>query len=452
METLKHPHPSNPALVVPLGQPLPPPSKRPAPRQKPPPAVHLIAGGLGGMCGSIVTAPFDVVKTRLQSDLFQQRVAGPAKASSRTGIRALLYNFVDTAVILRDVYRYEGPTALFKGLGPTLAGVVPGRYATLACAELAKAKADRPSSRILNRSINFFVYGNGKHVYAEWFNHGIENTPVHLAAAATAGESAAPLGRSTALSLTLFACRSKGVATAAATNPIWVVKTVMQLQQHQRQFPSSNSPPLTSSSSPSPSSKRPLPNPPKSKQQIFSHSFRSLSSPPLPLASPPPRPTSYSTAVMIFRTQGVRGFYKGLSASLLGVTEGTIQWGLYEQFKRMAKAGTAEEEEAGWRVSIAAGAAKLVATVITYPHEVIRTRLRQPVPPSGIPKYVSLVQAFQLVVKEEGWRALYGGMSPHLLRVVPNAITMFWVYERVIGLAEKRQAEKTRTDEEARIE
>ncbi|GAA5943735.1 hypothetical protein JCM1841_002540 [Sporobolomyces salmonicolor] len=403
METLKHPHPSNPALVVPLGQPLPPPSKRPAPRQKPPPAVHLIAGGLGGMCGSIVTAPFDVVKTRLQSDLFQQRVAGPAKASSRTGIRALLYNFVDTAVILRDVYRYEGPTALFKGLGPTLAGVVPGR------------------------SINFFVYGNGKHVYAEWFNHGIENTPVHLAAAATAG-----------------------VATAAATNPIWVVKTVMQLQQHQRQFPSSNSPPLTSSSSPS--SKRPLPNPPKSKQQIFSHSFRSLSSPPLPLASPPPRPTSYSTAVMIFRTQGVRGFYKGLSASLLGVTEGTIQWGLYEQFKRMAKAGTAEEEEAGWRVSIAAGAAKLVATVITYPHEVIRTRLRQPVPPSGIPKYVSLVQAFQLVVKEEGWRALYGGMSPHLLRVVPNAITMFWVYERVIGLAEKRQAEKTRTDEEARIE
>lgn len=84
--------------------------------------------------------------------------------------------------------------------------------------------------------------------------------------------------------------------------------------------------------------------------------------------------------------------------------------------------------------------------------QVIRTRLRQPVPPSGIPKYVSLVQAFQLVVKEEGWRALYGGMSPHLLRVVPNAITMFWVYERVIGLAEKRQAEKTRTDEEARIE
>jgi len=43
-----------------------------------------------------------------------------------------------------------------------------------------------------------------------------------------------------------------------------------------------------------------------------------------------------------------------------------------------------------------------------------------------------------LVLREEGWKALYGGMSPHLLRVVPNAVTMFWVYERVLNLAEQR--------------
>lgn len=33
----------------------------------------------------------------------------------------------------RDVYRYEGPSALFKGLGPTLVGVMPGRYETSLC-------------------------------------------------------------------------------------------------------------------------------------------------------------------------------------------------------------------------------------------------------------------------------------------------------------------------------
>lgn len=64
--------------------------------------------------------------------------------------------------------------------------------------------------------------------------------------------------------------------------------------------------------------------------------------------------------------------------------------------------------------------------------KVIRTRLRQPSPPGQPPRYTSLVQSFKLVLAEEGWRALYGGLSPHLLRVVPNAITMYFVYEKVV--------------------
>lgn len=73
----------------------------------------------------------------------------------------------------------------------------------------------------------------------------------------------------------------------------------------------------------------------------------------------------------IFREEGVRGFYKGLSASYLGVTEGTIQWTLYEYLKRMTantegRGGTAE-----WLGMLgSAGTAKCVASLITYPHEV----------------------------------------------------------------------------------
>ncbi|GAA5972659.1 hypothetical protein JCM11641_002962 [Rhodosporidiobolus odoratus] len=386
MAVTHDPHPTNPALTAPLGQPLPPPPKR-QPRQKPPPAVYLVAGGLGGMCGSIVTAPFDVVKTRLQSDLFQAKVVESAKGPTRTGVKGLLWNFVDTGKILRDVYKYEGPAALFKGLGPTLGGAVPAR------------------------SINFFVYGNGKHIYAELLNGGKENTVVHLASAATAG-----------------------VATAAATNPIWVVKTVLQLQQQEKKLASSSTPPPASSS---PTLKHPLPSAPKPSNQIFSHSFRSLSCPPLPLDTPARKPTSWSTTVLIFKTQGIKGFYRGLSASLLGVTEGTIQWSLYEQFKKSVKAQNGEDS--GWQVSAAAGAAKLVATVITYPHEVVRTRLRQPLPASGIPKYTSLVQSFRVILAEEGWRTFYSGLSPHLMRVIPNAIVMYSVYEGLLGWVEKVQ-------------
>ncbi|KDE09596.1 hypothetical protein MVLG_00004 [Microbotryum lychnidis-dioicae p1A1 Lamole] len=386
----------SPSLLTDAPPPLASSSSSSSQRSRPPPAVHLVAGGLGGMCGSVVTAPFDLVKTRLQSDMFHSTSTSTSTSTSATStlprgpIRQLLGAFADTGRILRDIYKYEGPTALFKGLGPTLVGVVPGR------------------------SINFFVYGNGKQIYADAFNHGKENAFVHLSAAATAG-----------------------VITATATNPIWVVKTVMQLQQQQRPGNSSSS---TSSSSAA--SRKPLPSFPTTVNRAtatlssFSHSFRSITSPPLPLST---KPTSYTTTMRIYRKEGIRGFYKGLSASLLGVTEGTIQWGLYEQFKLLARKGQSLEERekvgnGGWRVSVAAGSAKLVATMITYPHEVIRTRLRQPSPPGQSPRYTSLLQSFKLVLAEKGWRALYGGMSPHLLRVVPNAVTMFWVYEKVVGM------------------
>ena len=94
-----------------------------------------------------------------------------------------------------------------------------------------------------------------------------------------------------------------------------------------------------------------------------------------------------------------------------------------------------------------AGTAKCVASLITYPHEVrcfchsmhslirfqvIRTRLRQPVGPNGIVKYSGLLQTLRLVAAEEGVKALYGGLSAHLMRVVPNAAVMYSIYEGVL--------------------
>lgn len=169
----------------------------------------------------------------------------------------------------------------------------------------------------------------------------------------------------------------------------------MQLQQQERTHSSPSSSRPSSSSLPR-STPRPLPPPPNPHSSPhFSHSFRSLTSPPLPLASPPPRPTSYSTTLQIYRTEGIRGFYKGLSASLLGVTEGTIQWSLYEQFKKIAKAEQIKSNGAsggdateGWRVSMAAGMAKLVATVITYPHEVRFPPLLSPLSHDALTKFL----------------------------------------------------------------
>ncbi|KAJ3741987.1 mitochondrial carrier protein RIM2 [Lentinula detonsa] len=310
---------------------------------------HFAAGGLGGMCGAIVTSPFDVVKTRLQSDLFRKKhvisVVGGSNGSVVVGAPRsssnLLYNFVETGHILRDIYREESPRALFKGLGPTLVGVIPAR------------------------SINFFTYGNGKQIIANTFNDGKENSYVHLCAAAIAG-----------------------IATGTATNPIWVVKTRLQLEANTR-------------------------NSTTGTQQRFAGG-------------------SWIMIKNIMRDEGIRGFYKGLSASYLGVTEGTIQWVLYERLKRLS-AGT--ENQGGVQAWLgmlgSAGSAKCIATLITYPHEVIRTRLRQP-SVNGVMKYTGLLQTLRLVIAEEGARSLYNGLSAHLMRVVPNAAVMYSIYEGVL--------------------
>jgi hypothetical protein len=65
----------------------------------------MIVYSLGGMTGAVVTSPFDVVKTRLQSDLFthsaSQTVSPGAFAAGAVKARGGLWHFVDTVYLIR---------------------------------------------------------------------------------------------------------------------------------------------------------------------------------------------------------------------------------------------------------------------------------------------------------------------------------------------------------------
>ncbi|KAG0148690.1 hypothetical protein CROQUDRAFT_654523 [Cronartium quercuum f. sp. fusiforme G11] len=379
-------------------------------RSNPPGWVHFVAGGLGGMCGATVTAPFDLVKTRLQSSMYRLSSSfspDPQKASlskfepSRPGGR-ILYHFIDTGRMIRDIQRNEGFRALFRGLGPTLAGAMPAR------------------------SINFYVYGTGKELYTRLLTPGQDSSSVvHICAAVTAG-----------------------IATATATNPIWVVKTRLQLD-----IPPSTST-LSGFTRTQISGATPRVNPISAENSRLVQ--RTTAAKALPHVSPfssrsahmlqAALTPSFQCMVRIYRQEGILGFYRGLSASYLGVAEGTIQWTLYEKFKRWG-VGSKPEEIPGsehWsKQMLAAGSAKLMATGITYPHEVVRTRMRQKPPAApALPKYTGLYTTFKTVFAEEGIRAFYGGLSAHLLRVVPNAIVMYTVYETALSISRGRAAAK----------
>ncbi|KAK4609099.1 hypothetical protein CLAFUW4_14392 [Fulvia fulva] len=322
------------------------------------PWAHFVAGGLGGMTAATLTSPLDVLKTRLQSTFYQDQLAAMREAKgmppphTMSPLRAGWLHISETGQILGQIPKVEGWRALFKGLGPNLVGVVPAR------------------------AINFWAYGNGKRVYSNLFFDGKETAGVHLLSAATAG-----------------------IITGTATNPIWLVKTRLQLDKQN--------------------------------------------------AGPGGQGRQYQNAmdciVKTFRHEGIRGLYRGLTASYLGVSESTLQWMLYEQAKSSLNKRQLDLEKSGrlpnaWDKTVewtgkltAAGGAKFVAALITYPHEVVRTRLRQaPTDASGNVKYRGLWSCFVTVFREEGMPALYGGLVPHMFRVVPSAAIMFGVYEGIL--------------------
>lgn len=130
----------------------------------------------------------------------------------------------------------------------------------------------------------------------------------------------------------------------------------------------------------------------------------------------------------IARNEGIRGFYKGLGPSLIGVSHVAIQFPLYEELKSLLIEANMHTETAN--ILLASAVSKMVASTVTYPHEVIRTRLQnQSVEPY---KYKGIFHAVKVILYEEGMHGFYKGISTNLLRTVPSSAITILTYEMII--------------------
>ncbi|KKZ67655.1 hypothetical protein EMCG_06715 [[Emmonsia] crescens] len=153
-----------------------------------------------------------------------------------------------------------------------------------------------------------------------------------------------------------------------------------------------------------------------------------------------------ATGREIVRRETALGLYKGLGAVLSGIVPKMAirftSYGWYKQALCNKETGKISGS-ANMLAGLAAGVTEAVAVVT--PMEVIKIRLQAQqhslADPLDTPKYRSAPHALLTVVKEEGFGALYRGVSLTALRQGTNQAANFTAYSELKALLQKWQPE-----------
>jgi len=297
---------------------------------------HAVAGGAAGAVSTAVLQPLDVLKTRLQV----QDETEPRRVRYAGALRGA-----------RRILAEEGARGLYAGAGAAVCGSAASWGAYLAWYDGARARY----ARVLG-------VGDGRR-----------------------GETL-PVG------VNLLAATEAGCATTLATNPIWVVKTRLQLQKGGAAA--------------------------------------------IPGVDPGDRYAGFVDAlVKIAKKEGVAGLYKGLFPSILLVSHGSIQLAAYERVKELTRGADVKREMSPTEAGFAGIASKFIAALSTYPLQVVRARIQQRMDTraADAPTYSRFSQTLAQTISREGILGLYKGFAPNMVRVLPSSAITFAAYESIIA-------------------
>lgn len=137
----------------------------------------------------------------------------------------------------------------------------------------------------------------------------------------------------------------------------------------------------------------------------------------------------------LYAENGIKTFWKGFTASLMGLSHVGIQFPMYEYLKAEARRRSEDDEESAMDLLLASGISKMIATTLTYPHEVVRSRLMDYRGNDESRK--GIMNTVRRIIRNEGIAALYTGIHVSLVRVVPNCCITFMTYEMILRWAKK---------------
>jgi solute carrier family 25 folate transporter 32 len=211
----------------------------------------------------------------------------------------------------------------------------------------------------------------------------------------------------------LLAC-SSGVVMVGLTNPVWLIKVRMQLQMK------------------------------KASEHIQT--------------TVKPYNGMIDAARTIVREEGFWALYKGSGPALLLTSHGGVQFVVYEFLRKhfhyararrddksdgeMSSVMNRLEKSMGYLTMGAV--AKVVASTVTYPLQVVKTRLQQrseivELTSDGEVRvvkreYPGIRAALKRILEKEGPTGFFKGCIPNAVRVAPSAAVTFLVYEAVMDV------------------
>lgn len=377
------------------------------------PVLHLVSGGCAGLVESSICHPLDTIKTRMQlrrqATSADQVVVKLRNSLVEPALR-LKHSLQEPALRLRHslqdpVLMKSSTTTGGGGAGTAAAALHDPAAAAMAQREAARVVVEKvgknttvatigpigTARRIIQREGFFSLYKGLTAVYTGI----VPKMAIRFVSFEQYRESFGQLNKSYGLginntSITFTAGLMSGLTEAIlVVTPAEVCKIRMQSQHHS------------------------MMDPVQKQHRKYTNVVQ--------------------TATTIVREEGLSALYKGVVPTMLrqGCNQ-AVNFTAYSIIKQKVMDYQGTNELASWQSLMIGGFSGGMGPMVNNPLDVVKTRLqKQVVAPGKTPKYTGLMQACVVISKEEGFLALWKGITPRLMRIMPGQAFTFMTYEFV---------------------